>query len=263
MNTIKSGLGIILISLMFPFACSSNIEPKPSPKVASSPSPTVIPVENSNIEYIKTGTSFGHCLGYCQEIFTITSDKINYVAKINGEPLPAYPEITRNDPFTETDYNNLVKLIDLNNFKTLPERIGCPDCADGGAEWIEIKYGNTVKKVEFEFNKPIDKITSLLEKLRALRNEHTNPYIINRSIAAFMKEPVKNPPIVINQYDYKGKKVYFIPSYCCDIESKLYDADSNLVCSPDGGITGKGDGKCIDFFSERKNEKLIWKDDRK
>ncbi|MFT5791167.1 MAG: hypothetical protein ACI9LI_000499, partial [Saprospiraceae bacterium] len=28
-------------------------------------------------------------------------------------------------------------------------------------------------------------------------------------------------------------------------------------------FTGKGDGKCADFFDARTNEKLIWEDERK
>ncbi|MFN4151183.1 MAG: DUF6970 domain-containing protein, partial [Candidatus Sericytochromatia bacterium] len=117
--------------------------------------------------------------------------------------------------------------------------------------------------VEFEFNKPIQEIKDFLEKLRVFRNKHKNPLIINQSISSFINEPVKNPPVVIKQYQYKGKTVYYIPPSCCDIPSQLYSQEGNLICSPDGGITGNGDSKCNDFFSERKNEKLIWKDMRK
>jgi hypothetical protein len=35
------------------------------------------------------------------------------------------------------------------------------------------------------------------------------------------------------------------------------------MCAPDGGFTGKGDGKCTYFFDARTNEKLIWEDERK
>jgi hypothetical protein len=42
----------------------------------------------------------------------------------------------------------------------------------------------------------------------------------------------------------------------------LYDAGGDMICAPDGGLTGKGDGKCPDFLSIRKNEALVWKDTR-
>ncbi|RZK59368.1 MAG: hypothetical protein EOO91_05460 [Pedobacter sp.] len=86
----------------------------------------------------------------------------------------------------------------------------------------------------------------MLEKIQKLKNEN-----------------VANPPASVWQYEYNGQTVYFIPQKCCDIPSALYDSNCNLICSPDGGFTGKGDGKCKDFFEKRTKEKLIWKDDRK
>jgi hypothetical protein len=46
---------------------------------------------------------------------------------------------------------------------------------------------------------------------------------------------------------YDGASVYFLqPSYC-DQMSLLYDEEGNVSCSPDGGLTGKGDGRCPTF----------------
>lgn len=86
---------------------------------------------------------------------------------------------------------------------------------------------------------------------------------IKTLIGKIQSENVKNPPLSVWQYDYNGQTVYYIPPYCCDMYSDLYDEHCNLICHPDGGITGMGDGKCADFFSKRKNEKLIWQDQRK
>lgn len=88
------------------------------------------------------------------------------------------------------------------------------------------------------------------------------PKCIEKKINEIAKEDVWNPPAKIYSYEYKGQAVYYFPPRCCDIPSTLYDKECNVICSPDGGITGAGDGKCSDFFSERKNEKLIWEDDR-
>ncbi|MFD2245599.1 DUF6970 domain-containing protein [Pontibacter ruber] len=85
---------------------------------------------------------------------------------------------------------------------------------------------------------------------------------IEDKIREIKQQDVRNPPAAVWQYQYNGKTVYYIPSYCCDMYSELYDADCNLICHPDGGITGSGDGKCTDFFEKRTNEKLIWKDNR-
>ncbi|MFC6195967.1 DUF6970 domain-containing protein [Dyadobacter subterraneus] len=57
--------------------------------------------------------------------------------------------------------------------------------------------------------------------------------------------------------------LYFIPPSCCDVFSELLDENYNLLCSPDGGITGGGDGKCLDFVKKASNQKLIWNDEKR
>lgn len=88
------------------------------------------------------------------------------------------------------------------------------------------------------------------------------PSCIKRKIRKMKKEGVRNPPGSVWQYDYNGQVVYYIPPHCCDIPSELFDDKCNMICNPDGGITGAGDGKCPNFFSNKTNEKLIWQDDR-
>ncbi len=89
-----------------------------------------------------------------------------------------------------------------------------------------------------------------------------NPAWVDKLIKQFEKNPVGNPPLSIWKYDYNGQTVYFVPAHCCDIPSVVYDASGSQFCSPDGGITGQGDGKCPNFFTERTNEQLIWQDAR-
>ncbi len=81
-------------------------------------------------------------------------------------------------------------------------------------------------------------------------------------IASIEAEPVWNPPASITQYRYKGAVVYYLASHCCDIPSKLYDANGAVICEPDGGITGRGDGRCDDFLAVRTDEKEVWRDQR-
>ncbi len=90
-----------------------------------------------------------------------------------------------------------------------------------------------------------------------------NPGWVNRLIADFQSKPVGNPPQSIWRYDYRGEAVYYVPAQCCDQFSTLYNSQGTVICAPDGGITGRGDGNCSDFLSGRKNEKLIWQDPRK
>ena len=75
-------------------------------------------------------------------------------------------------------------------------------------------------------------------------------------------QPPANPRAFIARYEYKGQIVYFEPQRCCDVPSRVYWIDGTLLCQPDGGFSGAGDGRCPDFFAERKNEKVIWRDSR-
>jgi hypothetical protein len=89
-----------------------------------------------------------------------------------------------------------------------------------------------------------------------------NPSWVDPLISKYQNEPVGNPPQSIWRYDYNGQTVYYIPPQCCDQYSKLLDAGGQVICAPDGGLTGRGDGRCPDFFAKRTNEALIWKDNR-
>jgi len=88
------------------------------------------------------------------------------------------------------------------------------------------------------------------------------PSCIKRKIRQIKSDEVRNPPAKVYQYDYNGETIYYFHPYCCDIPNELYDKDCYQICCPDGGLTGTGDNKCSDIFSKRKNEKLIWQDDR-
>ncbi len=110
----------------------------------------------------------------------------------------------------------------------------------------------------------------LLAVLLFVFNDCTNPSStndipdwINNLITEFKSQPVGNPPQSIWQYSYNNQIVYYVPPQCCDQFSTLYDKYGRVICAPDGGITGSGDGKCPDFFEKRTDEKLIWNDERK
>ncbi len=81
-------------------------------------------------------------------------------------------------------------------------------------------------------------------------------------IDKFKSEETTNPPRKIYSYLYAGKKVYYVSAVCCDNFSDLYNDSCRLIAHPDGGFTGRGDGKIIDFETA-KNEKLLWADSRK
>ena len=85
---------------------------------------------------------------------------------------------------------------------------------------------------------------------------------INDLIAKEESQPVANPPASLTKCKYKNQIVYYLPARCCDIFGVLYDINKNVICAPDGGFIGSGDGRCSDFFQERENCEVIWKDSR-
>ena len=90
-----------------------------------------------------------------------------------------------------------------------------------------------------------------------------SPTWVTALIRQLETQPVANPPAFVARYDYKGQEVYFVPQRCCDIMSVLYRSDAAIMCHPDGGLTGKGDGMCADFFVERRNERIVWHDSKR
>ena len=88
------------------------------------------------------------------------------------------------------------------------------------------------------------------------------PPWLKQRIAAVLAERKRNPITRILRYDYDGKIVYYISAPCCDQYSDVLDTKGKLICHPDGGITGKGDGQCPDFEKRKSNEKLVWQDPR-
>ena len=86
----------------------------------------------------------------------------------------------------------------------------------------------------------------------------TLPKCVQNKIDSFKVKEIHERPQKVVEYMYKGKKVYYVVSPCCDFFNEVYDNKCNFLGSPDGGFTGKGDGKLPDFFAEVKNEKLIW-----
>lgn len=124
----------------------------------------------NNIAQVNYGTSFGECIGFCKREVTIKS--INATYKCYSW-YPITQTITNN---AEINVSTLDSIRNLNtkSFFDLPETIGCPDCADGGAEWLEIELVTGEKhKVTFEYNNEPTLLKNYISKLREVlgRNE--------------------------------------------------------------------------------------------
>ncbi len=84
------------------------------------------------------------------------------------------------------------------------------------------------------------------------------PACVQKQIDEAAKQSRAEAPVQIDEYLYKGKKVYLFTAPCCDQFNTLYDTNCKAICSPSGGFTGRGDGACKDFDSLAKHVKMIW-----
>ena len=122
---------------------------------------------------VKYGTSFGMCVGYCNNNITLQPGVVTYTRQGNsGTPSP----ITCTGTLDENSWNSIKTGLNVTTFFNLPETIGCPDCADGGAEWIEITLINgETHKVVFEYNNapaPLNDYSIVLRSLMSTSEEN-------------------------------------------------------------------------------------------
>lgn len=87
------------------------------------------------------------------------------------------------------------------------------------------------------------------------------PSCIEDQIQQILSEPVRNPPAAVWKWEVDGQTFYYITSDCCDQFNYLYDTACDIVCAPDGGINGEGDGNCPEF-SGQIEKTLVWEDQR-
>lgn len=129
---------------------------------------TSSPSGPDDVTTIRATTSFGFCLGYCKTTLEITEAGLTYVeeATRSGE----LPPVRRTAPVSAAEWQALVAALDRSKIEALPERLGCPDCADGGAESIEVIGADWRKSVTFEFGATIPELQPLLERVRTLRS---------------------------------------------------------------------------------------------
>ena len=114
---------------------------------------------------ITSGFSFGECLGFCFQEASIMGVRATYVQRDYGSG-----ETVEGDARVDIEaWQELVRTVDMQALIALPDVIGCPDCADGGAEWIEVERDGVRKRVTFEFGQEIPTIQPLLTTARAQR----------------------------------------------------------------------------------------------
>ena len=120
---------------------------------------------------IRAGTSFGNCIGYCKTEMVLQGTGLTFKQlgwDFAGRNLP---DRFYTDSIAVEQWNTLINNLDWQAFSALDSVIGCPDCADGGAEWLDITYFGQRHKVTFEFGSEISAIREFLSGVRAIRQD--------------------------------------------------------------------------------------------
>lgn len=125
----------------------------------------------SEEEYIKTGVACGLCGGVCMDTLVVTPDKLYYKKTIWGEGKDKTEIIEQ--AFTQQGWNNLVSLVDLEEFNGL-DMESCARCFDGCDYWLGIRSAGTDNMISFAWNDfpaEADTLTKALNAIKESLNE--------------------------------------------------------------------------------------------
>ncbi|MEZ5308084.1 MAG: hypothetical protein R2684_13140 [Pyrinomonadaceae bacterium] len=96
---------------------------------------------------------------------------------------------------------------------------------------------------------------------RAADRTTPEPPWLKAKIEEATRGRASNVPMHASRATYKQKLVYYISPNVPDGFGTLYDASGEILCHPDGGLNGRGDGRCGDFFDTARELTTIWKSD--
>jgi hypothetical protein len=160
-NTLILSLLIVTLSLN-----SCDQAEGPSPDLAYTP---------DNVEHFAFGTFYGFCIGNCTNVYKLQGDAL-FADKVERE----YPDPKTTYQNQSLDTKSVNKAKDL--LKALPEQllgedvetIGCPDCADQGGFYVEIKLkGKEVQywRIDTNVNEHPTYLKDFLKQLNTLVQE--------------------------------------------------------------------------------------------
>ncbi len=124
---------------------------------------------NTGITSIHWWTSFGECAGYCINSLEVKKWSLTFVKMSHNEQ--GYPTSRELYLITDAQWVRLTDALNLTKFLSLEDRIGCPDCADGGAEWLEVEYAGGKKRSEFDYGKSLPEIDAVLGEIKSLSKQ--------------------------------------------------------------------------------------------
>ena len=129
---------------------------------------------STNVRQVVSTTSFGMCIGYCTTRLEISEGQAVLVREARGgRGVHDLPEQRISAALTPGEWREIASLAATTSLTGLPPVIGCPDCADGGAESLTIASADGSRSVSFEYGAAIEPAQPLLDRVRALRTRMT------------------------------------------------------------------------------------------
>lgn len=117
-------------------------------------------------------TSFGMCVGYCTTRLEISDGRAVLIREARGgRGAPQnLPEQRYTAQLSASEWQEIQRLAANVDFDALPDTVGCPDCADGGAEGITVEGAGGSESVSLEFRASIPQAQPLLDRVRVIRD---------------------------------------------------------------------------------------------
>lgn len=130
--------------------------------------------QQAPVRQVVSTTSFGMCVGYCSTRLELSEAGAVLTRSARGGRGGGanLPDQRFTAALTASEWTEIAQLARNSNLSGLPDTIGCPDCADGGAESLTIA-GATERTITFEHGARIEEAQPLLERVRALRTRLT------------------------------------------------------------------------------------------
>jgi hypothetical protein len=122
-------------------------------------------VRPDDVSLVEWTSSFGFCPpdAYCTTRLRVTGQK----AVVTLESRQS-PEITRTETLSASEADAIAAAAAQVRFDGIGNVIGCPDCADGGAESISVTADGTTRTVTFEYDAKVEALEPLLTRARTL-----------------------------------------------------------------------------------------------
>lgn len=127
-------------------------------------------VKGSAVTKVASTTSFGMCAGYCKTTLEISANEAVLTREAWGRGAASgLPTQKFTVALSAQEWDEIAGAAAAAKIDGLPERIGCPDCADGGAESLTIVGPKGTKTITFDHGATVAEAQPLIERVRALR----------------------------------------------------------------------------------------------